>query len=233
MNIKSLRILSSTIFFLGVILGFVLAIVSLWGNVEALNYFFRGASYTPFQGLKCPILMTRSESGAVTAVFDNPTSTEDTFYYKVQISNIVSPRIIEDQIAVPTHQTKDITFTVNNDDIDLEFFVFVKITISPNSSRPTQAASCGIMVLNNQILNGGQIFELVFALSLLGIVIGFSLWQRTSREVDSNIKRLMLTLAIVVLLAMFAGLVGWWLAGTVLAVLTILLLLIGVRFAFA
>jgi len=233
MNIKSLRRLSSVIFFLGVILGFVLAIVSLWGKVEALNYFFRGASYAPFQGLQCPILITRSESGTVTSVFDNPTDTEDNFYYKIQISNIVSPRIIEDQITIPAHQTKDITFTVNNDDIDLEFFIFVKITISPNSARPTQVATCGIMVLNNQILHGGQIFELIFALSLLGIVIGFSLWQRTSREVDSNIRRLMLTLAIVVLLAMFAGLVGWWLAGIVLAVLTILLLLIGVRFAFA
>ena len=233
MKIKSLRLLSSLIFFLGVILGFVLAIISLWNQVEALNYFFKGASYAPFQGLKCPIMMTRSETGVVTSVFDNPADSEDNFSYKIEISNIVSFRIIEDQITVPAHQTKDVAFTVTKDDIDLQFFIFVKITISPNSSRPTRVATCGIMVLNNQNLNGKQIFAITFALSLLGIVVGLSVWQRISGEVDSNIKRLMQTLAIVVLLAMFAGLIGWWLAGTVLAVITILLLLISVRFAFA
>ena len=233
MKIKSLRILSGVIFFLGVILGFAIAIISLWGKVEALNYFFRGASYAPFQGLKCPTLMTRSETGVVSSEFDNPTDTEDNFYYKIEISNSVSPRIIKNQITVPAHQTKDVVFQVNKDDIDLQFFVFVKITISPTSSRPTRMANCGIMVLNDQMFKGKQIFAIVFTLSLLGIILGLNLWQRTSRAADSNISRLMLTLAIVVLLAMLAGIAGWWLVGTVLTAITILLFLISVRFAFA
>jgi len=88
-------------------------------------------------------------------------------------------------------------------------------------------------VLNTPMLKGGQILAITFALSLLGIVLGLGVWQRTSRGADSNINRLMQTLAIVVLLAMLAGIAGWWLVGTVLAAITILLFLISLRFAFA
>jgi hypothetical protein len=233
MKMKPLRILSMILFYFGIILGFLLATITIWENVEALNYFFKGASYAPFQGLDCPRLLTRSETGVITSVFDNPTDTEDNFSYKIEIGNVVSPRIIADQIVVPAHQTKSVALTVNKDDIDLQFFIFAKITISPNAFRPTRVASCGIMVINNRILNGKQIFAIALALSLLGIVFGLGLWERTGQNTDSNANRLMRTLALVVLLAMFAGLIGWWLAGTTLVVITMLLFLISMRFAFA
>ncbi len=175
--------------------------------------------------------MIRSETGVIDAVFDNPTNSDDDFYYKVEISGFFSPRQIEDHISVPAHQKRSVTLTVNKDDIDLQFFIFAKIVISPNSTRPTREADCGIMVLNNSRFTGGQLFTVALVLSLLGIIVGFILWHRSSVDVNSDIHRVMQLLGIVVLLAMIAGLVGWWLAGILFIVLALLLFLTLVRLA--
>jgi len=186
--------------------------------------------YEHYNGLRCPLLMVRSEDGIIKANFNNPTDGEDDFYYKVQISGFFSPRQIEDRISVPAHQTRSVSLTVTRDDIDLQFFIFAKIVISPNATRPTREADCGIMVLKNPGFTGNQLFTGALVLSLLGIVCGFILWRRFSMELNSNVHRVMQTLGIIVLLAMLAGLIGWWFAGMLLIVLALLLFLALVRF---
>jgi hypothetical protein len=229
MKIPYLRILGIILFFLGISSGFSIAIIGTWNKVESADYFFRGTTYEHFNGLRCPLLMMRSETGVVDAVFDNPTDSDDDFYYKVEISNSYSLRQIEDHISVPAHQKRRIDLTVNKDDIDLQFFIFAKIVISPNSTRPTREADCGIMVLGNSELTGSQLFTVALVLSLLGTILGFILWQRSNVNVNSDIHRVMQLLGIIVLIAMIAGLVGWWLAGILFIVLALLLFLTLVR----
>jgi len=233
MKISPLRILGSILFFLGILSGFSIAIISTWSKVESADYFFRGTTYEHFSGLRCPLLLTRSETGVVNAVFDNPTDSADDFYYKVEISGFLSPRQIEGHVSVPAHQKGRVGFTVNKDDIDLQFFVFVKIVISPNAARSTREADCGIIVLGNSGFTGGQLFTIALVLSLLGIIPGFVLWRRSGMDVNSDIQRVMQLLGIVVLLAMFAGLVGWWFIGILFIVLMVLLFLILIRFGIA
>src|SRR5258706_16138206 len=132
MKITSLRILGSILFFLGIISGFSIAIISTWNKVESANYFFRGTTYEHFNGLRCPLLMMRSETGVIDAVFDNPTNSDDDFYYKAEISGFFSPRQIEDHVSVPAHQKRSVDLTVNKDDIDLQFFIYASIVISAN-----------------------------------------------------------------------------------------------------
>jgi len=225
MKINSLRILGSILFFLGIISGFSIAILGTWNKVESADYFFRGATFEHFSGLRCPLLMARSETGVVAVIFDNPTDEDDDFYYKVEISGFLSPRQIEGHIPVPAHQKRSISLTVDRADIDLQFFIFAKIVISPNSTRPTRAADCGIMVLKDSRFTGGQLLMGALVLSLLGIIPGFILWKRTSANVRPDVQRVMGTLGIVVLLAMLGGLLGWWFAGLFLIVLALLLIL--------
>jgi len=233
MKIPFLRVLGSILFFLGIISGFSIAIISTWSKVESADYFFRGTAYEHFDGLKCPLLMGRSETGVVNFIFDNPTDSEDNFYYKVEISGFLSPRQVADQISVPAHQKSQVDLSVNKDDIDLHFFIFVKIIISPNATRATREADCGIIVLRTLGFTGGQLFAGAFVLSFLGIILGFILWWRSGADMNSNIQRVMQSLGIVVLLAMLAGLAGWWLAGILFIVLVLLLFLMLVRLTIA
>jgi len=225
MKITSLRILGSILFFLGIISGFSIAILGTWNKVESADYFFRGVTYEHFNGLRCPLLMMRSEIGVITVNFDNPTEDDDDFYYKAEISSFLAPRQIQGHLPVPAHQKRSIRLTVNKADIDLQFFVFAKIVISPNSTRPTRGADCGIMVLKDSKFTGGQLLAGAFVLSLLGIIPGFFLWKRANPNGRPDVQRVMQLLGIVVLLAMLGGLLGWWFAGLFFIVLALLLIL--------
>jgi hypothetical protein len=231
MNKKSLRILSYAIFFPGIILGFALAAITIWNRTEAISYFFRGAKHEPFNGLHCPVLIAPAEKGILAAIFNNPTDEEDTFFYRAEISGTPSTRQVEDQITVSPHQAKSIRLTVDANDVDLMFFIFVKMNILPNSVHSSQEAVCGILIVDVLGLTGVQLSTIAIVFCFLGIAIGLGLWQQTGTRADGNTQRLMQTLGIVVLLTMFTGAMGWWIAGGALLAVTLLLLVISLRLA--
>ena len=234
MNTRALRILSSSIFFLGVVAGIALSGIAIWNNLESTSYFFAGVKHAPFNSLQCPLMIAPTEKGIITAVFSNPTNEEDNFYYRAEISGKgFSRRPVEDQIAVSPHQTRTIQLAVDANDVDLMFFIFVKITILPNSVHPSQEAVCGIMVVNLLGLTGAQISTAAVFLSFLGIAIGLGLWQQTSTKADRDIRRIVQTLGFVVLLTMVAAAMSWWIAAIALLVVTILLMVISLRLAIA
>jgi hypothetical protein len=231
---RPLRILSRAIFFPGVILGLVLSGIAIWNHLEATSYFFTGVKYAPFPGLRCPVMIAPTEKGIVSAIFDNPTNEEDAFFYRVEISGkVFSRRQVEDQIAVSPHQTKTIRLAVDANDVDLMFFIFVKISILPNSVHRSQEAVCGMMVANILGLTGPQISTAALFLSFLGMAIGLGMWQQTITKADRDIRRVVPTLGFVVLLTMFAASMGWWMVAIALSVVTILLMVISLRFAIA
>jgi hypothetical protein len=234
MSTRPLPLLSRASFFLGVTIGLALSGIAVWDNLESTNYFFTGVRYAPFHGLRCPLMIAPTEKGIVTAVFNNPTNEEDKFFYRAEISRkAFSRRQIEDQIAVPSHQAKTIQLAVDATDRDLMFFIFMKITILPNSVRPSQEAVCGVMIVNILGLKGAQISTIAILLSFSGIAIGLGLWQPTSTKADRDLGRVVQTLGFVALLTMFAASIGWWIVAIALLVLSILLMVISLRFAIA
>jgi hypothetical protein len=234
MNTRPLFILSRAFFFLGVGLGFGLSVIAIWNNIESTSYFFRGSTFAPFHGLRCPVMIAPTENGIVTSIFRNPNDEEDVFYYRVQISGRSSAmRTLEDKLTVPAHQTRSVQWAVDTRDVDLRFFILVKVTILPNAFHPPQEAVCGIMVANANIpgLTGVQISTAVLLFSLLGISVGLAFWQQTGNKAKRDTVRLVQALGLVVLLALFAVWMKWWAAAIALSVLTILLLVISIRFA--
>jgi hypothetical protein len=79
MKPRPILIVGRTFFFLGVVIGLALCVIAIWNNVESTSYFFRGAAYAVFEGLRCPVMVAPTEKGIVPAVFDNPTDEEDVF----------------------------------------------------------------------------------------------------------------------------------------------------------
>jgi hypothetical protein len=232
-NNKLLRILSLVVFFLGASLGFALAVLLIWSRLEAVNYYFSGIKYEPFNGLQCPLLIAPTEEGTVTAVFDNPSDREDTFFYRAEISGDVFTRQVEDQIAVPPHQTRNVHLNVDRNDVDLRFFIFVKLNTLASATRPPQEALCGIVVANLLGLTGTQASTIALSLSFLTMAIGSGLWTRISTSADQSISRVMQILGALVLVSLLAGSLGWWLIGIAIAIITVLLMVIFLRFATA
>jgi hypothetical protein len=234
MHTRPLRLLSRTIFFLGVTIGLVLSGISIWNNLESTSYFFTGVKYAPFNGLQCPLMIAPTEKGIVTVVFNNPANEGDNFFYRAEISGkSFSRRQVKDQIAVSPHQTKTIQLAVDANDVDLMFFIFTKITILPNSVRPSREAVCGVMLVNILGLTGTQMSTIAVLLSFSGIAIGLGLWQQTSAKADQDMRRVVQTLGFVVLLTMFTASLSWWVIAIALLVIAILLMVISLRLAIA
>jgi hypothetical protein len=234
MNQSSRRILSRAAFFFGITIGFLLSVIAIWNNLEATSYYFRGVKFPPFPGLRCPLMIAPTETGIVNAVFDNPTDKEDNFIYRAEISRKgVSTRQVEGQITVPPSEERSVQLTVDANDVDLMFFILVKMSILPNAIHKSQEAVCGIMLLNILGLTGTQISTAAVFLSFLGMAIGLGIWHQTDNKSDSEIPRVVQVLGFAVILTMFAASMSWWTAAIVLSVLTILLMVISIRFAIA
>lgn len=224
--------MGGVIFLLGVVLGLGLALVAVWGDYEGFSYFNSGAGYPAFNGLACPILMTRSEKSVVTADFKNSTGQGFEPYYEVSISGPGSLRKLEGQLSVPAHTAKSIQWTVDAGDIDLGFFVFVDMQVLPVAGYSTREDTCGIMVLDLTGLTGSQLFGLTLAASLIGMVLGLGLWENNARlniNHYTNRHRALQAQGIAVLLALLTGLIGLWAAGLIFCVIAILLLMINLR----
>jgi hypothetical protein len=234
MNTSSLRILSRTAFFLGIIIAFVMSVIAIWNNIESTSYYFRGVTYPPFPGLRCPVMIGPVETGIVNAVFNNPTDKEDNFFYRAEISRKgVSTRQIEGQIAVPPGEERSVQLSVDANDVDLMFFILVKMNILPNALHKSQEAVCGTMLVNILGLTGVQISTIALILSFSGMAVGLGIWQQTDNKSDSEMPRVVQALGFVVLLTLFAASMNWWTPAIVLCVIVILLMVISLRFAIA
>lgn len=65
------------------------------------------------------------------------------------------------------------------------------------------------------------------------MAVGLALRQPTEKKDQQNMERVLQALGLIVLLALLAGAVGWWLPGMLLSAVAILLMLISVRMAIA
>jgi hypothetical protein len=230
----SRRTIGTLIFLAGQFIGIGLALTPIWGDFEGMSYFSNGAGYAPFGGLHCPILMAGSDTAAITATLDNRQDKEVQPYYEVEISGISETRSLEGQLTLAPHSSKTVQWTVDANDIDLGFFIIAKIDILPYAGNPLQEATCGIIVMNLGGLHSGQIFGWGLALSLIGMVFGLGLRETTEQTrtaKEGSTKNGLRATGITTCLAMLAAFQGWWLIGLILCAITILLVVILLRFA--
>ena len=221
-------LISNIVFLLGIAAGLSLAVISIWADYEAVRYFFTGARFDSVQGMRCPVLASRSENVIISATIENPGDRPVSAHYRVEISGPLG-RSFREQISIPPRQTQKAEWIVNEDDIALHYFVMTKITLLPFSGLPTRETMCGIFVLNLDWLTGQQALIALVAVSLFGIVFGLVMWERqvgTANKGSLRSQNVRRALAIVVLLGMLSGLLGWWPAGIIFCVLAILLFVI-------
>jgi hypothetical protein len=226
MSDKTTRVISNLLFFTGNFLGLALAIASIWAALEAQAYYFTGAVYEPFNGLRCPLFVTRSEKGMITATFDNPGDQAIQPYYQVEVSGIEG-RKFENQFSIPPRESKSVQWSVDAEDVDLGAFIMVKVQVLPRKQ-----ALCGMVMLNVPGPSGEQVFTWTLLVSLLGIAAGF-FWRNSLMDQDSESKAgpARQALGISVLAAMLFAFIGWTPVSLVCCVIAILLLVILLRIA--
>jgi hypothetical protein len=219
--------LGQLIFLIGILSGALLSGMFVWVNLEHYLYGFDSLGRKPIRTLKCPLVMTKSETGKVRVSFKNNLDQTSEFNLRVDFSTstggIESTR---SKVSIEPGKTQQYEWEVSSDNVTRHIFIFAKVFAYASYKLPFREASCGIWVINVPYFTGQQFYIFLLCLTLVGIIIGqvsLEFGNQSIRDNRLNIHRLMRFWAFLVLLALFACLQGWLMLSIILLIVIVLM----------
>jgi hypothetical protein len=224
-----LSLLSALLFLVGVLLQLSLSSGVVWGEVEANLY----GTQVGYAGLKlnCPILLSSSESGRVSATITNSLDQDVLPVVTAEISRAGGMQRLSQTLSLAPHETRVVQWPVDASDIIFGRLILVNIIQSRYSDLDPRAGSCGILVFRLFDLTGNETLGLIFIGSLALILLGGILWWRMRAPLDELAEQTLKAcsgLAGVTTLALPTALLRWW--GLALFLDAFALIMIGVIF---
>lgn len=218
--------LAIVIFSLGLLLGTALFGGLVWADFESILLDPVWRRPTPLRSLRCPVMITTSETGVASAVVSNPLDRPTERYLRVFMSSgsMLLTREFTEVVPLDPGETRRVTWTVTADDAAYGRLIMINAVLRRRYPLPGRQSSCGIIVLDVPYLTGHQVFGLSLAASLLAMGAGYWLWIKATpppgrRERQAGRAMIGLTGGVVAGIAL--GLLGWWLPGLILFVVVL------------
>ena len=225
---KLFRTLGIIFFSIGILAGMVMFIFMNWAYFEANFYFgYTFPADKPLTTLRCPLLMTSSETGAVTASMTNNTDRDLSILVQTEISYFGAATSERLSYPLAAGETRRLSWTVTSDDIVYGHLIIARVYVFNAYTFPSRTNTCHTMVVDLPGLTGIQPFIIVLALSLVSLMAGWGLWLAGSRPLRAEgliATRAMALLTAVVLLGLLAGWIGWWGLGLICCVVSVLMI---------
>jgi hypothetical protein len=223
------RVLGVALFAVGFLLGIALAAGAVWGDLEASLFDRSMKADATLTTMRCPLLITTDEEGTVSVQVKNPTDREHERYIRTHISDgyLTLIRKVTDRFPVAAGRSETRRWTVTADDAVFDRLIFVRIHLHGRYPLPSRQGSCGILVINVPFLTGSQLLALTLGPSLLCMALGVGLWVAGSRPLSrrrQNATAAMIMLAVVIVVALVFGFLGWWVLGLICLVIAVLFL---------
>lgn len=212
---KFIRFLGTFIFSIGILLGLFLLIITVWGDLESSLFASTLDAEKSLTSLRCPILMSPNEVGEIKATFNNPVDQDWYRYTTVYISDgyITLMREIKMKVDIPDGQKKTVTWEIYPENAVYDLFIFFHIYANAHYPYPSLGGSCGVVLLDLFGLTGNQSLILIISTSLLAILLGLLLWNKSTKtsEVKAwNSFRSMIGLAVIIYIGLIIGYFGAW-----------------------
>lgn len=226
-NIRSSSWLSILAYTVGVAIGFFLILVGAWADMESGAYDFPRLANAGLGGLRCPVLMTREETGIISLSLSNPTDNPITPSVKVQISTDIFPQEITENVELMPGESRRLEWPVTSENIDLGWFVFAKVMRFSTYPLPSQETTCGIFVID--IPGTGRVFfPVLVTLSLIGMGWGLLQINRSlpASEWLRKHRGSLTFLALMIVLGLLLIVVGGWIFSLLVLVVILLLIII-------
>ena len=219
------RIFGILLFALGALSSTLLTGGLSWAGLEAAFYGFPRYTDEHFDGLACPLLMTRSETAFVRVTVNNPSDQVITPIMTIDISAPGLPDTEEVQVTVPAGQSRQLAWSLSSDNIDRRYFIFANANRSASYPVPSAEAFCGTLVLDVPFLGGMQILLIWLALCVVCTPLGLWMW-RSSLDQSDRLPGIIWALAITTLGSLIFSLSGVWMMG-MLSLPVIILMAVG------
>jgi hypothetical protein len=123
-------------------------------------------------------------------------------------------------------ESRSLEWVVTSDNAVFNRAIFVRIIAKGGYPTPERQGTCGILVFQFANLSGLQMLALTIGSSLIFMAVGIFLWtsgKRALRGRDLNVARAMIVLALFMLAGIITTLMGLWLLGFLIFLVSILL----------
>jgi hypothetical protein len=226
---KLLQTLGVIFFSVGVLVGIALFVFMNWAYMEA--YFFFGyiaPADQPLTTLRCPVLMTSGETGAVTASLTNDTSRDISPAVQIELSYYGAATLSKTNYPIGAGETRTIRWPVTKEDVVFGDLIMARVYVYSTYTLPSRSNTCGTVVVDLPGVSGTDLFAILLAASLGCLAAGWGLWFAGSRPLQENgliAFRALVFFTSVVILGILAGCFGWWLLGLICAVACVLLII--------
>ncbi len=217
------------LFFAGAILIGLAATTALtWSKFESDFYF--GYDLLPdkiLTTLRCPLLMSLSETRYVRIRVSNPTQEAVSPMIDADISRLGLLYESSDYYTIAPGETREIEWKMTSDNVVYGSLVLVKVYVHAVTSLPSRGGTCGTLALNFGSLNGDQALLLILTSGAAFFALAWGLWLgagRRARIPADAATRAMLLLTVVDVAGSFVCFYIGWVAGLVCIVLVLLLI---------
>lgn len=230
-SMQSQRSLGALLYALGVLLTLALGAVAIWGDLEASLFDTAIQAEESLSSLRCPVMITRDETGEISARFENTGTHPVNRAIRAHISQGYVTLIREEALQLPLQpgESQRWTFGVTADDAAYgSSLILARVSALRQAPMPSQSRACGVIVLGIPWVSGAVVTGAWLALGLLGLAGGGWLWARASRPLTgrrSHVAYAMMAIAAVTLAVLAAGLTGAWVLGVLLLALWVLMMI--------
>ncbi|MCQ3936551.1 MAG: hypothetical protein DPW18_05820 [Chloroflexi bacterium] len=221
-----------TFYIAGVVFGLALTLAATWADLEAAFYGFDHTGGDRMNTLQCPILMGADETGSFSVEITNTTDRSLSPTIKTDVSTARAPVSTYNPIKLEAGETRRLEWTIGPENVDLGRFILVRAWMYAAYPIKDKENTCGVMVL--PLPGSGMVYTWgVVALSLLGMGGGlFLLRKAQSPERGGMDLSRMGALAVIVIAGLVISFMGNWLAGVLVLVLSLLISVISIGYAF-
>ncbi len=229
------RLIALILVSLGFTIALILAGIAIFLNVESTFYGFNTVGDASLSSLHCPVIITSSEKGYVTATFANTSSKFQTTIVDIEISHPANFRTFRTEIPLAVGESKRTAWEITSEDVDLGSFIFASVYVYANYPQRSRHSTCGTLVVNLPGIPGWFVLGFPLVISIFCILFGLWMWERSFHPIKGkplDLSRGMTFLAVVTFIAMFLAFQGWWLAGIVALVIVVLGISAIIFFAF-
>ncbi|TAK10665.1 MAG: hypothetical protein EPO32_14520 [Anaerolineae bacterium] len=216
------------LYILGLLIMAYLAIGSVWADLEAIQFDAAIIPKATFDGLRCPILLTKAADDVFAVYLENGKDTVDDRPIRVTYTegSVIFIHEHTERIPVEVGETKRVEYPITWLDAAWGRFILVKVYIFADYPFPASYTNCGIWMIPISFLNGYQLLVTLLASSAALLLGGGYTWVRAKQPLnheDTQFSRAMLAQLFMLGVSLAFALLGNWLVGGLSLLVSLLL----------
>jgi len=209
---KVLRITGELLIAIGIVLGFLLSSIMVWGDLEGSLFTTGLRPDKSLSTLRCPILITNSEIGTIYATLHNPTQKplERNLIANISAGYATLVREIRTDLPIPPQEKQKVEWKISPKDAAFEQrVVLFRVFINPRYPYPSLGADCGVVRINIYGVTGNQLVGSAAILGFISIGFGAGMIEYGIRPTKGRSRSFLNSIYALVGIVIGAGILGY------------------------